>query len=129
MSESAKRSRMPISVGSLLWIALIVWFVMPSPRPTERRVNELRSELKQLRNEVNEVRLTLAALLGELPTSRERRADGESTTATDDRARDSQAAPTDELRANTTDEATSTSDSASQASAPQLSEELDVERE
>lgn len=60
MTEPAKPSRMPISVGSLLWIALIVWLVMPSPRPTQRQVDELRSELRALRSEVGQLQELLA---------------------------------------------------------------------
>jgi hypothetical protein len=67
MSEPVKPRRMPISVGSLLWIALIVWLVIPSPGPTERRIDGLREELAELRREVSLLRASLAKTAGEPP--------------------------------------------------------------
>lgn len=61
MSQSANAQRVPISVGSLLWIALIVWLVMPSPGPAKRQLDALREEVTALRQEVGLLRQTLEA--------------------------------------------------------------------
>ena len=60
MNQPAKPSRMPISVGSLLWIALIVWLVMPSPQPTVRQMDALRAEVSELRREISLLRTSLS---------------------------------------------------------------------
>ena len=56
MSQSAGSKRMPISVGSLLWIALIVWLLTPGNGASKRQVETLRDEVAELRKELGLLR-------------------------------------------------------------------------
>lgn len=59
MSQANKSASVSISLGSLLWIALIVWLLIPSPRSQERKIEALRSEVGELRGEIAGLRSDL----------------------------------------------------------------------
>mgnify|MGYP005753468635 CR=1 FL=1 len=113
MSQSANAQRVPISVGSLLWIALIVWLVMPSPGPAKRQLDALREEVTALRQEVGLLRQTLEAPGRAAGLADEGQGKGAAATQQDSRAG---AAPTP-------------ADSAQTGSVADESENIPIERE
>ena len=56
MTQPAGSKRMPISVGSLLWIALIVWLLTPGNGASKRQLEALRGEVAELRQELGLLR-------------------------------------------------------------------------